>query len=196
MLLESLAGTQADEQAKPQPVMNEAKFQAFYAETARPLRSYICRVCGNSALSDDILQEAYLRLLRASKLKQEPNLMKAYVYRVATNLITDHWRRTAREARWVPVSHSDPDFQERPAPLDASAEGQLLLRRDLGRVFQQLKPSDRSLLWLAYVEGSEHREIAAILGIREKSIRVLLFRARQKLLRLLKRRGLGLEVKS
>ncbi len=196
MLLESLAaGAQAHHQAEPQPVMTEAQFQAFYAETARPLRSYIRRIGGDSAQTDDILQEAYLRLLRAPRLKQDPTLMRAYVYRVATNLITDHWRRTAREARWVCESHSDPDFQERPA-VSASAEESLLLRRDLARVFQQLRPSDRSLLWLAYVEGSEHREIAAILGIKETSIRVLLFRARQKLLRILRRRGLGLEVKS
>jgi RNA polymerase sigma-70 factor (ECF subfamily) len=48
---------------------------------------------------------------------------------------------------------------------------------------------ERSLLWLAYVEGSEHREIAAALGLKQKSIRVLLFRARQKFAQILKRRG-------
>jgi hypothetical protein len=42
----------------------------------------------------------------------------------------------------------------------------------------RLKPAERALLWLAYVEGFDHSEIAAA-GIRSKSIRVLLFRARQ-----------------
>ena len=50
-----------------------------------------------------------------------------------------------------------------------------------------LKPAQRALLWLAYVEGFSHSEIATTLGIKEKSIRVLLFRARKNLLRVLGR---------
>jgi RNA polymerase sigma-70 factor (ECF subfamily) len=45
-------------------------------------------------------------------------------------------------------------------------------------------------LWLAYFEGFDHGEIAAALGLREKSVRVLLFRARRKLALILKRRNL------
>jgi RNA polymerase sigma-70 factor (ECF subfamily) len=40
-------------------------------------------------------------------------------------------------------------------------------------------------MWLAYVEGADHREIAAALGLRERSIRVLLHRVRRKLAGLL-----------
>ena len=52
---------------------------------------------------------------------------------------------------------------------------------DISQLFQRLKPQERELLWLAYVEGNDHKEIARMLGLKEKSIRVLLFRARQKL---------------
>jgi RNA polymerase sigma-70 factor (ECF subfamily) len=59
------------------------------------------------------------------------------------------------------------------------------------RVFEQLRPQQRQLMWLAYVEGADHREIAAALGLREQSVRVLLHRARQKLATLLRERGRG-----
>jgi RNA polymerase sigma-70 factor, ECF subfamily len=175
--------------------MGEVAFQAFYQETARPLRAFLCRLSGKPELVDDLLQETYLRFLRAQDLKDDASLRKAYLYKIATNLITDHWRTSAREQRWVVASHSDEDFREEAAPDRKDASEKVILSRDLSRVFQQLKPVERSLLWLAYVEGSEHREIAAALGLKQNSIRVLLFRARQKLARVLQRRGLSPEVR-
>ena len=57
-------------------------------------------------------------------------------------------------------------------------------RSDLGRVLGRLKPRERELLWLAYAEGASHKEIAELLGLRAASIRLLLFRARRKMLKL------------
>ena len=64
-------------------------------------------------------------------------------------------------------------------------------RSELAHAFQHLKPRERELLWLAYVEGSSHKEIAEVSGLRENSIRPLLFRARQKLASVLRRTSAG-----
>jgi RNA polymerase sigma-70 factor (ECF subfamily) len=56
--------------------------------------------------------------------------------------------------------------------------------------FAQLTSRERALLWLAYVEGNSHDDIAAALGLGRRSIKVLLFRARRRLSELLKARGL------
>ena len=50
----------------------------------------------------------------------------------------------------------------------------------------QMRPRDRQLLWLAHAEGYSHREIAEITGLREGSVRLLLYRARRKIARLLR----------
>ncbi len=71
------------------------------------------------------------------------------------------------------------------------AEKTAHLRADLGRLLLRLKPRDREILWLAYVEGSSHQEIAQIIGLKTASIRPMLFRARQKLARLLRLTGLA-----
>ena len=58
------------------------------------------------------------------------------------------------------------------------------------RLFGELKPQQQSLLWLAYVEGFNHREIAESLGLKEGSVRVVLSRARGKLSAVLREKGL------
>jgi RNA polymerase sigma-70 factor (ECF subfamily) len=158
--------------------MDEATFEALYRETARPLWSYVHRVSGNATLADDILQETYYRFLRAPRVKMDTAQTKSYLYRIASNLLHGHWRRQNRDR----------------AAVEASNEGQIADRSestDLERVFEKLKPQERELLWLAYAEGNDHKEIALMLGLKEKSIKVLLFRARRKLMTLIERESGG-----
>jgi RNA polymerase sigma-70 factor (ECF subfamily) len=58
-------------------------------------------------------------------------------------------------------------------------------RIDVGRALRQLKPRDRSLLWLAYGQGWSHEEIAAALGLKTSSLKALLHRARRRMAALL-----------
>lgn len=160
--------------------MDEAAFQAFYAGTGPMLRGYIRRAANDSALADDIFQEAFLRFLRSCPAGLDDRQQRAYLYRTATSLLVDHWRRVKRERLWSLKTI----FDER-AP-DKKALGE-----DLTRLFARLKPQEQALLWLAYVEGFDHREIAAALELREKSVRVLLFRARKKMAGILTDAGLG-----
>jgi RNA polymerase sigma-70 factor (ECF subfamily) len=162
--------------------MDQAQFRAFYLKTAPSLRAYICRSCGSADLADDILQDAFLRFLRAAPPSMDEPQMRSYLYRTAESLITDHWRRWKREQRWDVES-----LFQREAPPDRD------MGDDMTRAFRQLKPEHRSLLWLAYVEGFDHREIAAARGVQEKSVRVLLFRARKALAAILASAGLGPE---
>lgn len=170
----------------PKRPMDESKFEAFYRKTASPLWSYIYRLTGDAAVSDDLLQKAYFRFLRANPAFAGDEQMRAYIFRTATNLALDHFREVKRarnrEGTYPVTISSNMDHGD--------------LRHDMMRIFGELKPQERALLWLAHVEGSDHEEISAALGLKPKSIRVLLFRARKKLAELLQRSGLGPEVVS
>jgi RNA polymerase sigma-70 factor (ECF subfamily) len=176
-----LSGARASAVEEPSlTMMDESSFRQFYAQTARPLWRYIHRVSGSPTLADDILQESYFRYLRTPLPVMGESQMRAYLFKIATRLIQDHWRSSKREAHWT---------AEEPAPDQVGPDpnqGQST-RWEMQRAFQSLKPQERSLLWLAYVEGAEHREIAETLGLKEKSIRVLLFRARKRVAALLGR---------
>jgi RNA polymerase sigma-70 factor (ECF subfamily) len=157
--------------------LSREQFDEFYNRTALALRAYIRRVSGSAAAADDLLQEAYMRMLNAPPLTAQQR--KSYLYRTATNLVTDYQRAQSRQRRWwerVP---------RRPEAIDPRAD----LPTDLERLFLSITAQERALLWLAYVAGEDHAGIAAGLGVTEKSVKVLLHRARVKMEKILREHG-------
>ena len=165
--------------------MDEAAFRDLYRETAPRLHAYIRRAAGDAALADDILQDTFLRFLRSGPAQLEPRRSKAYLYRIAISLLADHWRRVGRERRWRLLEIFREEAQK---PLNP---GPGLLGGDMAEAFASLKPHEQAMLWLAYVEGFDHQEIAASMRLRQRSVRVLLFRARRRLAGILRERGVA-----
>jgi len=60
---------------------------------------------------------------------------------------------------------------------------------DMASVFVHLSAQERAILWLAHVEEMNHKEIGSILGVKEKSVRVMVFRARERAKELLEKAG-------
>jgi len=156
--------------------MDESAFGMFYQQTFRPLLRYLVAVTRQPDSAEDILQEAYCRLLTASCHEMDEQQTRAYLFRIATNLVRDRWRR----GNELPL----PENSEEVSPTNPAFDDKLHVRQ----AFERLKPRERQLLWLAYVEGSSHKEIAECTGLRTGSIRLLLFRARRKLLDLVRTR--------
>ena len=145
--------------------LDERAFAACYQHNSRALWSYLYRVTGKPSDADDLVQEAFCRLLQAEVGGLGDEELRRYVFRIGSNLLADRWRRATQEASWldrlrgVTESHVD----------------------TVSREFAALKPRERALLWLAYVERESHEEIAAALGLSRGSIKVLLSRARGRL---------------
>jgi len=174
-----LAGSTTGSSAPKKP-MNEAQFEAFYRKTAGSLWSYIYRLTGDASTADDLLQKAFFRFLRANPSLNGEEHMRRYLFRTATNLVLDYFRETKREKNMQP---------QPPAAQPIGHD----LRHDMMRMFGELKPRERALLWLAHVEEADHDEIGEALGLKSKSVRVLLFRARKRLAEILTRNGIGPE---
>jgi RNA polymerase sigma-70 factor (ECF subfamily) len=156
--------------------MDEDTFRAFYDRTARALWAYLSRMTGDPQQADDLLQEAYYRLLRARVALDSEAHRRNYLFRIATNLVRDGRRR--RSTQPDVVSHHEEDGE---LPGDAALAAQAESRADVRSAMARLKPRERELLWLAYAQGSSHREIGEALGLKTGSIKPLLFRARQRL---------------
>ncbi|HEX4275929.1 MAG TPA: RNA polymerase sigma factor [Bryobacteraceae bacterium] len=156
--------------------MDEESFHAFYEQTARNLRAYLRSMLTDQSAVDDLLQESYFRLLKAGlPPATEPAHQKNYLYRIATNLVHD--QRRSHKLEVLPEELATPSMAN---CLDQA--------HDIERALDRLKPRERDVLWLAYVECFNHREIAGILHLGAASIRPMLARARAKFAGILRRR--------
>ena len=176
---DALAPKTADEESATILHLDEFRFREFYDETSKPLLRYLTAVTRNPDFARDLVQETYCRYLTARLPAMDERQTRNYLFRIATNLTRDGWRRSTEES-------SSDDSVEIPAPAS-----QLERNLSVRQAFDRLKPRERQLLWLAYVEGSNHQEIAERTGLRPGSIRLLLFRARHKMAKLIATRSLA-----
>jgi RNA polymerase sigma-70 factor, ECF subfamily len=159
--------------------MDEDAFRGFYDRTSRALWAYLSRVTGDRQLADDLMQETYYRFLRASAQYESDAHRRNSLFHIATNLVRDTRRRSTPMQLFESADVSALQVQGDHAQHTER-------RTDLERAMAHLKPRERMLLWLAYGQGESHKDIAATLGLKTGSIKLLLFRARRKLADLLR----------
>src|SRR5207302_10283046 len=138
-----------------QPTLNREAFRVFYGRTNRSLWAYLLRVSRRRDVADDLLQESYCRFLAAKLPEMDAAESRSYLFRIATNLLRDRWRRG--------------DVPETVNATEPSCEDDPETRTDVRRSFARLSTRERQLLWLAHVEGFDHREIARLTGLRAAS---------------------------
>ncbi len=170
-------------------VMDEEAFRGFYDRNARGVWAYLSRVTGDRQLADDLLQETFYRFLRAASngpADQDRFDSDAHrrnsLYRIATNLAKDARRRSFTRPAAV-VTGDDVEHLSDSGRGDHGDDSDR--RTDVNRAMAQLRPRDRAMLWLAYAEGASHEEIATVIGVQSSSMKLLLFRARQKMAKIL-----------
>jgi RNA polymerase sigma-70 factor, ECF subfamily len=157
--------------------MDEDTFRGFYDRTSRQVWAYLHRLTGDPHAADDLLQDTYYRFLRATVQLDSESHRRHYLFRIATNLANDRFRRA--RSRPVTVEH-DTDA------LVTAPEGEGLDRRlHIAQALSRLRRRERAMLWLAYAHGSSHEEIARAMGLRTGSVKTLLLRARRRLAALL-----------
>jgi RNA polymerase sigma-70 factor (ECF subfamily) len=157
-------------------------WEKFYTNHSRSFWFYIYKICGDGNMADDIYQESFVKFLKARPDIANETHLKVYLYRIAFHLIVDKKRRIKVEKK---------SFEEKVHTYerdmhDAKQESGVLLSMEMEKTFKKLKPKQRMLLWLAYVEGYSYSEIAQMTDTKENSLKVQLFRAREKLANILK----------
>jgi len=147
------------------------------------------RLTGSAVDADDVVQEAFARLLdRPPEAGGAP--LGPWLVRVATNLGLDALRRRKRrgyEGPWLPqpIEGADDDWPLELAGHDADPEQRYGLAESASYAFlvalEALGPRQRAALLLRDVLGCSAREAAELLGTSEANVRVLHLRARREL---------------
>jgi DNA-directed RNA polymerase specialized sigma24 family protein len=85
------------------PVMTEQAFQRLYDATSAPILGYLTAVTGHRHIAEDLLQETFIRLLARPRPSMNADETRRYLFRIATNLLRDRWRRNDHQPFTEPV---------------------------------------------------------------------------------------------
>lgn len=134
------------------------------------------RMVGSPCVAEDLVQDVFVGLLRGSALGQADNT-RAYLARCATNTALDHLRRERMRARHTTEGNLAGPEAACSAPLpDAVLQGRQELAF-LRRTIEELPPKCRVVFLLSREHGLTMKEIAARLGISEKTVEKHILRA-------------------
>ncbi len=162
-------------QAARQP-WDKADFEELFLAHYESIYRLLFRILGSAEEAEDLAQETFLRLYRQRFVRRRQHNVRAWLYRVATNLAYNALRsRKRQEQRHVQVAYGEVLNDQGTDPTEA------LLRRDeraLVRQILAMLPQRQARLLLLYYAGLSYRELADTFGVAPGSIGTLLARAR------------------
>jgi RNA polymerase sigma-70 factor (ECF subfamily) len=160
-------------------------FAEVFREYRRPIYNYLLRMTQNQAEAEDLAQETFVRVHRSLPTFRGEASLSTWLYRIATNVSFDHFRRrTARQAGTaLPLEIIDFD-RDRESDVPSSPE-QVAARSEMSTCVQafvqRLPPDYRAVLVLKDVQGLKNREIAEVLDCSVATVKIRLHRARTTL---------------
>lgn len=122
--------------------------------------SYSQRMLDSSALAEECVAETFSRLLHAFKRGMGPKEnLRAYLYRMAHNWITDYYRRRQ------PDQPGDEELEKMEGSSNLVKETETrITRQQVREILHRLPEQQRQIIHLRYFEGWELEEIAACLN--------------------------------
>jgi len=150
-------------------------YQTAYRELYPSLHRFVVRMTGDADVADDVVQEAFARLLQQDLPLDEA---KPWLHVVATNLVRDGARNRQRRGRLLEQTPPEPDRPEAP---DARVERLERIAR-VRRALAELSERDAQML-LMREEGFRYAEIAEVLGVKSTSVGALVARALKRFVR-------------
>lgn len=170
---------------------DEAAFDELVRATERDVFALAYRYGLDAQRADDIAQETYLRVWRSRASYQPTAKFRAWLLRIAANLIVSEARASKRR-RTVPlggaagaggggepeegISLADPRAERPEAPLDRAETS-----RAIAAALEQLPDTQRIALVMNRFHEASYQEVAEALSMSVEAVKSLLFRARQNL---------------
>jgi RNA polymerase sigma-70 factor (ECF subfamily) len=161
----------------------------LYAEIIKrykvPLLSYIKRFSFNSDDSEDILQEVYLKVYRNLYGFDIEKKFSSWIYRIAHNETINYLKKNNNKIK-LSLEEINEDIFDKKINLENEID-QKFLAKEMSHYLKLLKDKYREILILFYFEEKSYEEIAEILHIPKNTVGTYIFRAKQNLIKELKK---------
>lgn len=168
----------------------QARVADIYERHRRELVVYVSRLVVHRAVAEEIAQEAVMRLLLQQHVAEDESSVRAWLYRVSTNLALDHLRRhsTSREFPLLEArrrAETDMQFVKASQDLRGSPETKAIAREHLVACFactlRNLPAEHAAALLLKEVYGFSTQEVADMLDARFAQVKNWVQAAREQL---------------
>src|SRR5262245_20389454 len=143
---------------------DQKAFTTLFEHYNRPICTYLTRLLGKNDLVQELAQDIFIQVWQYLPTLRDPAKFRPWLYRIATNIVKSHWRRTkVLQCRsWQEVEEDNTDKALIVDAPDEHVGGSELIKL----VLEQLSPPERTCLVLQ-TEGFSLREIAELLEISE-----------------------------
>ncbi len=174
---------------------DETAWEELVRQYTRQVYALCYRFTGNSAESQDLTQEVFVRVFRTLRsFRSTEGSFGTWLTRVTRNLLIDHYRRTRQERMTNSIEDQLPVLEQE-GPSGATRPDQALAGRETSEILQaalqKLSPDLREAVILRDLQEMEYREIAQVLNIPEGTVKSRINRGRAELGRLLRKQKLA-----
>lgn len=151
----------------------------IYDLYAKELFGFLVKRCGHRETAEDLVSHVFTKLLESSStLEWRGVRIKSWIYTVATNALTDHFRKSGHEV----VSDENEESEEVAADDDVVQHAEIVIEGEkLIETMRSLSHRDQEILDLRFFAGLEPSEIAQTLGVSANHASVLVYRALARL---------------
>jgi RNA polymerase sigma factor (sigma-70 family) len=135
----------------------------------RQLLWYLLRLTSSKDDAEEIAQEAYLRLLRVDGLESDSVRARNYLFRTATNLVRDNYRRRTARCEQQHVALEDLQLEAEDSALDRIVDSQLAAEIVV-TILRDVSPRPRQAFVRHFGHGITYEQIAMELGVSKKTV--------------------------
>jgi len=176
---DSTAASGAEHASASMPQAQVDAFEAFFWRHERGILGYLWRLTGDEQAAYDLSQETFLRAWLNFERLQHYDQPRAWLFRVASNLGLNHLRGRSRRAAHMPTTQATPHLELLTAPTADPA--QRFAEYDAIRdALHNLPPRQRAAVVLCDVYGLTTAEAATSLGLSHGSLKMSLWRGRER----------------
>ena len=134
-----------------------------------PLFNFYSKLTGDRTLSEDLVQEVFLRILKYRQSYRPGTPFRSWIYQIARNARVDHFRKFPYQTTL------DPEMLPPVLPRDSAQENQEA--QLLQRALMQLPEEKREILLLCRFQELKYQEIAELLGCELATVKTRIHRA-------------------
>ncbi len=161
------------------------EFWEIYDQFYNKVRRFVLGLVKDEWVADDLIQETFLRIQSNLPTLKDPSKLSSWIFRIAYNLCQDHFRQSKKSRKEESIDQEETgDLKEVLAQKGPDIQKELE-QRQMGECVQNqmnlLPESLRAVVFLFDIMEFSQQEIADILGITIKNVKVRLHRARKKL---------------